>query len=451
MRHHPYKLYGAALLAVVAGLVTLTILIFNRTFSPATFVTVHVSRAALQLLPGSDVKVRGIVVGSVDDITSNGDGADLKLRLDPAKARTLPTNVTVRMLPKTLFGEKYVDLVLPAQPASRHLTGGAVIAQDQTKATLEIDQALNDLLPLLRTVPPVALNHTLTSLATALNGRGEQLGETIEELDHYLRRFNPQLPQLKHDMDSLAAVTATYSEAADPLLRMLRNLTVTSRTIVDQRQQLSAFLHDVTGAADQTRDLFARNAHDLVAINSVNRRVISLLARYSPEYQCFVEGYKKLIPRIHDAVGKTKGLHHSAHVVVEAVPAFPTYQYPIDLPQFKDKRGPHCYGLPDPPRRLPVIRYNDGTRDDPRFDGQGERPVHVPTSGALPVNPSAYQSPFDSTAFAGPSMGLSGTREDRTALDTILGPMMGIPALSVPDVADLLWGPMARGATVAMR
>src|SRR3954453_14249370 len=107
MRHHPYKLYGAALLAFIVAGVTLTLLLFNRTFSPATYVTVHVSRAALQLLPGSDVKVRGIVVGSVQDIPSNGDGADLKLRLDPSKAETLPTNVTVRMLPKTLFGEKY--------------------------------------------------------------------------------------------------------------------------------------------------------------------------------------------------------------------------------------------------------------------------------------------------------------------------------------------------------
>jgi phospholipid/cholesterol/gamma-HCH transport system substrate-binding protein len=452
MRHHPYKLYGAALLAVIVGGVALTILIFNKTFSPATFVTVHVSRAALQLLPGSDVKVRGIVVGSVEDISSTGDGADLRLRLDPAKARTLPTNVTVRMLPKTLFGEKYVDLVLPADPAAGHLSAGTVIAEDQTKATLEIDQALNDLLPLLRTVPPVELNHTLTALATALSGRGEELGQTIDQLDAYLRRFNPQLPRLAHDMDSLAAVTATYSEAADPLLRMLHNFTVTSRTIVDQRQQLAAFLGDVTGAADQTRDLFARNAHDLVAVNSVNRRVIALLARYSPEYECFVTGYQKLIPRIHDAVPNTPGLTHSAHVVVEAVPAFPTYSYPIDLPQFKDKRGPHCYGLPDPPRRLPVFRYNDGTRDDPRFDGQGEKPAGGGSGGGgsagggsalggLPVSPASYS----------PSMGRSGTREERTALDTILGPMLGIPSVSVPDIADLLWGPMARGAAVAMR
>ena len=32
----------------------------------------------------------------------------------------------------------------------------------------------------------------------------------------------------------------------------------------------------------------------------------------------------------------------------------------------------------------------------------------------------------------------------------LLGPVLGMDPMSVPDVADLLWGPMARGATVAV-
>ena len=377
MRKHPFKLYGVALLAVVAGIVTLSVLLFNQAFTSFDHVRVHVARAGLQLLPGSDVKVRGVIVGDVESITSDGDGADLNLRLDPAWARKLPQNVTVRMLPKTLFGEKYVDLVLPQQPAAQRLADGAVISQDQTRATLEIDQALNDLLPVLRTVPPVELNHTLTGLATALAGRGEQLGQTIEQLDHYLRKFTPHLPQLHHDLDALAGVTRTYAEAADPLLRMLDNLSETSATLLDERQELSTFFDEVTGTANRTHDLLAQNAHDIIAVNKVNRPVLALLERYSPEFPCFFKGYAGLVPRIHDAVQQKPGLNHSAHVIVEFVPTFPTYSNPIDLPQFKDKRGPHCYGLPNPPKSLPVIRYKDGTQDDPRFAAQGKAPQDI--------------------------------------------------------------------------
>jgi phospholipid/cholesterol/gamma-HCH transport system substrate-binding protein len=371
MRRHPYKLYGAGLLAVVCGLVTLSVLFFNQAFTSFDHVTVHVQRAGLQLLPGSDVKVRGIIVGDVQRITSNGNGADLELRLDPGKASQLPRNVTVRMLPKTVFGEKYVDLVLPQQPEG-HLADGTMIGVDQTKPTLEIDQALNDLLPVLRTVSPVELNHTLTALGSALNGRGAQLGQTIDQFNRYLREFNPQLPRLHHDLGALSGVANTYATAADPLIRTLGNVTVTSDTIVAQHEQLLRFLIDVAGAADDTRDLLATNAHNLIAANRYARPVVNLLARYSPEFPCFFRGYAKLVPRIHNAVPKRPGLNHAAHVVVEFVPSYPTYSNPIDLPQFKDKRGPNCYGLPNPPMSLPVVHYKDGTQDDPRFASQGK-------------------------------------------------------------------------------
>ena len=431
-RAHPYRLYGAALLAVVAALVTLSVLLFDQAFTPATYVEVHVQRVGLQLLPGSDVKVRGLIVGDVDTITSDGDGAVLRLKLQPSQARRLPVNVTVRMLPKTLFGEKYVDLVLPANPSARHLTAGTVIAVDQTRTTLEIDQALDDLLPMLRAVPPQSLNRTLTALATALSGRGQQLGTTIDALDTYLKGFNPNLPTLAHDMRAFATTTRTYAQAADPLLRLLRNLTVTSETVVDQQRQLSAFLDDVTGAADATRDLLSRNATNLVAVNTVNRKVIALLARYSPEFPCFFRGYAKLVPRIHNAVPKTAGLNHAAHVVVEFVPSFPTYSNPLDAPEFGDTRGPSCYGLPNPPLSLPVVHYKDGTQDDPRFAGQGQ------VGQSRGAGPAAFS----------PSTSGAGSADEKRAFGAILGPLMGIDSLAVPDVADLLWGPLARGTTV---
>jgi phospholipid/cholesterol/gamma-HCH transport system substrate-binding protein len=50
--------------------------------------------------------------------------------------------------------------------------------------------------------------------------------------------------------------------------------------------------------------------------------------------------------------------------------------------------------------------------------------------------------------LSGPSMGTAGTREERLMFDDLLGPMLGMSAGSVPDIADLLWGPLARGAAV---
>jgi phospholipid/cholesterol/gamma-HCH transport system substrate-binding protein len=311
--------------------------------------------------------------------------------------------------------------------------GGEVIGEDRSKAALEIDTALNDLLPVLRAVQPAKLNQTLNAVATALQGRGSELGTTIQQLDTYFKGFNPHLPQLQHDMSALAGVTRTYNQAADPLLRMLRNLIVTSNTVVDEQTQISRLLGDVTAASITTRDLLAQNAANIVKVNSVNRRVVALLARYSPEFPCFFRGDAGLIPRIHDAVPKKPPLNHAAHVVVEFVPAFPIYNRPIDSPQFKDKRGPNCYGLPHPKLKLPVIHYKDGTQDDPRFDNQGK------------------PGPVGGGATSTASMGNAGTAAERKAFNSVLGPVLGTTPNRVPDVADLLWGPMARGNAVRLR
>jgi phospholipid/cholesterol/gamma-HCH transport system substrate-binding protein len=422
---------------VVAGLfVALCLAYFNQAFRPVSKVSLEISRSGLQLLPGSDVKVRGLIIGDVSSITSDGSDAVVHMRLDPKRVKRLPDNVSARLLPKTIFGEKYVDLIIPANPSSRHLADGDVIPEDRSQAALEISQALDDLLPMLRSVQPAKLNATLTALATALAGKGEQVGQTLEQLDAYFRQINPHLPTLQHDITALVGVAGTYDEAAGSLLEALRNLTVTADTVVDREQQLKAFLHDVSGAVDTTRDLLARNEQNIVAVNKINRPVIALLARYAPEYPCFFRGYAKLIPRIHaalpDKLPGTNVPNHAAHVVIEFVPSFPAYQYPLDLPEFTDTRGPNCYGLPNPPQSLPVIRFRDGTEDDPRF-------------GA----PPAGTTQLDATTYS-PSMGTAGTSEEQGGLNSLLGPILGIPSSDVPDLASLLFGPMVRGSTLAL-
>lgn len=432
-----YQAYGLTMLVLGAVFVAVCLAYFNQAFRPVSKVSLHISRSGLQLLPGSDVKVRGLIIGDVSSISSDGSGAVIHLRLDPKQAKRLPENVSARLLPKTIFGEKFVDLVLPSSPSSRHLSNGSSIPEDRSQPALEINAALDDLLPMLRSVEPAKLNQTLTALATALTGRGAQVSQTLTQLDAYFRQVNPHLPTLQHDITALVGVAGTYDAAAGPLLETLRNLTVTADTVVDRKAQLAAFLGDVAGAADNTRDLLARNEQSIIAVNKINRPVVALLAQYAPEYPCFFRGYAKLIPRIHAAVpdvlpGTTRR-NHAAHVVIEFVPSFPTYQYPLDLPEFKDTRGPSCYGLPNPPLSLPKIRFRDGTEDDPRF---GPPPTAV--SARASVGPTAYS----------PTMGSAGTREEKGGMNSLLGPVLGLPSSEVPDLAGLLFGPMGRGSAM---
>ena len=65
-KRQPYVLYGVAMLAVVVLLATFCIMLFNQAFTTTVPVSMHIQRAGLQLLNGSDVKMRGLIVGSVE-------------------------------------------------------------------------------------------------------------------------------------------------------------------------------------------------------------------------------------------------------------------------------------------------------------------------------------------------------------------------------------------------
>src|SRR5690606_41563216 len=57
----------------------------------------------------------------------------------------------------------------------------------------------SNVLPRLQAVEPQKLAGTLSAVSTALEGRGEQLGETLVDLSDYLREFNPSPPDLSHE------------------------------------------------------------------------------------------------------------------------------------------------------------------------------------------------------------------------------------------------------------
>jgi phospholipid/cholesterol/gamma-HCH transport system substrate-binding protein len=413
-----FRLYGVVFLLVVVLLLALTVALYQKRFTPVVHVTLRSDRAGLQLLPRSDVKVRGLIVGEVRHIRTTGTGASLDLAINKDKAPLIPVNVSARLLPKTLFGEKYVDLVLPRRPGPA-IRGGAVIAQDRSQTAIEIDKVLDDVLPLLQAVRPEKLNATLNALATALQGRGDQLGRDAEQLDALLRKYNPKLPAIVHDLDALSDVSDGYAAAAPDLLRVLRNLNVTNATVIEKQDAIERLIPAVTGLADQGRRFVDANAPKLIGVNIANRRVLELLATYSPEFPCVFKGLVTLKPRVEEAVG---GANPNVNITLEIVKPRPPYKYPIDLPEEKDFRGPRCYGLPNPKVPFPEYTALDGTEDDVWWRGRA-------TSGVF-VRP-----------------GLS----DEQSIKSLIGPMTRTPADRVSDSSVLLWDPLFRGSVVTMR
>lgn len=418
------RLSGVAFIVVIGLLIALTIALYQKAFTPVVRVTLQADRIGNQLSAPADVKLRGLIVGEVRSVSSRGEGATIYLALDPAKVALIPKNVEAQLLPKTLFGEKFVNLVLPAAPSRDHLRSGDVIPQDRSTTAIETERVLDDLLPLLQSLKPAELSLALNALSSALRDRGNRLGANFVKVDAYLRQFNPQLPAVQADFRLLADVAQSYSIAAPDLLRLIDNSAALGRNLVDQKQQLAAFLSSTTTFADTFTSILNQNQERLITLASASRPALEVYARYSPEFPCMAQGLVRFQPIVERSFG---GLQPGLHITLEVTKDNGSYVAGQE-PKYLDNRGPQCYGLPHPTVPAPDANFKDGYRD-------GQAGTTASGLAGAAANPALY---------------LADTKVQRRILDTVAAPVLQVPADGVPDIAQLLFGPMARGATVGL-
>ncbi|WAL65169.1 MCE family protein [Amycolatopsis cynarae] len=438
------RLLGLLLIAVLVGGVTLSIALYNQAFSSYVEVKLEAGEVGNQLSPQSDVKVRGLIVGSVKSISATERGAELTLALDPESAKLIPSNVSARFIPKTLFGERYVSLEIPDGPAPKTLRAGDVIPEDRSSTAVQLSKALDDLLPVLQAVQPQKLSATLTAISTALQGRGETLGQTLSELGTYLDGLNPHLPELQHNLRALAKFSDNLSASAPDLVQALDNFSVTSKTIVAERQNLQALYANVTNASQDVESFLRANASNLISLSASSRPTAELIAKYSPEYPCVFGQMADLVPVINKVMGvgtKQPGLHAKLEIVVNRG----AYKAGRDEPRFEDKRGPRCYQVKDYPQPFPQYPP-DGPIKDGSTPTPGSRAV---SDGLVPANTAATAGGYNG---GGSTAGdPANTPAEADFLAQLVGPQVGIAPAEMPGWSGLLVGPLYRGAEVTIQ
>lgn len=396
--------------------------VFTQKFTDFAKVSLKTDHIGLQLPSNADVKVRGEIIGQVLETKTATSGAVLTLGLDPSKIGSIPENVSAQIIPKTLFGEKYVSLVIPTQPASAALHRGQTITQ--TNLPIEVEKVLTDIYPLLRTVQPAEINYTLNALATALEGRGDDLGENLQILNSYLKKFNPKLPQLIADLKLLGTVSDTYADVMPELAATLRNSVTTGNTLLDKEERLHAFFKDVSSFSDTARGFLNTNGDNIVQLGQVSEPQLALFRKYSPEFPCMLGAIVKQAPLLAQTY---RGF--TLHINLNTLPKQPKDYGPADKPVYGAASGPYCGTMPNVP-----YTHAKGNRvpEPPDFNDGTPKPAKRAATG------------FDRVL-------VSGTPREKAVMVPLTAPVLGVPADRVSDISTLLFGPLARGSEVNMR
>jgi phospholipid/cholesterol/gamma-HCH transport system substrate-binding protein len=455
------RLLGVLLLGLVIGLVALSIAFYNKVFTPKTIVTLRADHTGNELLIDSDVKARGVIVGSVKSVKSEGDGAIVKLALNPSRVDEIPANVSARILPKTLFGEQYVSLIIPSDcvggtaDTCTKIKAGDTIPQDRSKGALETEKVLGDILPLLTAVQPAQLNATLTALAQALHNRGDELGQTLVNFDKYLcdrpagsttcsdDSLIPHTKQLVDDLSKLGQVALEYNSLAPDIFSTLKNLETSAKTVIARRTALDSLLVNGTDTAQVLQGFLNANEQRIITVTGQTTKIYSLLDEYSPEFGCLFAGINNLYKLEGTAIYDHK-IHLGVIVNANNLGGYHKNSKVDDTPILITGQGPNCFGLPDNPQPTDANgRFQIPDQYKCLRDGVN--------GGALTKE---AESPNCSPAFHNGSSetdrALNSPEEDAYVNSLIAGELHTTPD-KVPGVATLLAAPLLRGQAVTVK
>ncbi len=189
------------------------------------------------LVPQAEVRVSGVHVGTVTEINDSTDGGALvRMALQPGIQLRQDTRAVIR--PKTLLGEKFVELVRRQGSSQAYLRNGALIPKAQTGQAVEIDDILNAMDAPTRK----AMSESFRQLGIALDGRQQDIGAALPPLDSTVTNLRP-----------LARVGESRQKELD---RILTNLNTIMQALADEQDQLGHLVNsgDTVMSAIASRD-----------------------------------------------------------------------------------------------------------------------------------------------------------------------------------------------------
>ncbi|MEO7428587.1 MAG: MlaD family protein [Acidimicrobiales bacterium] len=249
-------LTGAIALLLFFGAITVGVKGAFGAFGGGYELTGSFDAAGQGLLPGSDVKVRGVNIGEVRSIRLVHGEALVTLRIHDGER--VPAAATAVIRPKTLFGEKFVDV----DPGATEQRGPFLHGGDEIVHTLggyELEAVLTDVYPLLKAIDPAELATVLGQLAEGGKGLGPSINRSILNGEKLAKVFADNADNTRQFLGDLAAVSDQLATSADDLVGVADAANVALPTINDHEADVVALLQQTGRLSNDVADLLEHN------------------------------------------------------------------------------------------------------------------------------------------------------------------------------------------------
>ena len=281
-RLFPNRLVAALVAAVllVAGF-----LVFSGSGTETRHVTAYFART-VSIYKGSDVRVMGVRIGTVDAVVPEGDRVRVSMTYDGEYK--LPAAAKAAIVTPTLTADRFVQIA-PAYTRGPVMADHARIALPDTGTPVELDRIYQSLSDLTQALGPNGANKdgaldTLLSAGTkALKGNGRLGNETLLNLSQAVQTFGDSSGPLFESVKNMSQLTDTLAANDAFVGRFMGDLTSVSAQLAGERGDLAKALAALARAVGTVRSFVHDNKAMVTSDVRQLTRTLGVLARHKDD------------------------------------------------------------------------------------------------------------------------------------------------------------------------
>jgi phospholipid/cholesterol/gamma-HCH transport system substrate-binding protein len=271
-------------LLVVAALVVAVLVVFwpgaEKRYVYAEF------PRTVSLYEGSDVKILGVAVGTVETVVPAGTRVKVKLAYD-AKYK-VPADAKAAVISPSIVGDRFVQLT-PAYTSGPTLEPDAKLGLDRTATPLELDEIFGSLNDLNIALGPDGANKAapgkvgpltrlLDSTARNFGGQGVQFNQTLKDLGAFTKTLADNKDELFGTLAQVEDFTKTLAKNDGTVRKFNDSLASGADLLAGEREELAAVLKNLSIAMTQVRSFVKENRASLTSnisgLNQVSKTLV---------------------------------------------------------------------------------------------------------------------------------------------------------------------------------
>jgi phospholipid/cholesterol/gamma-HCH transport system substrate-binding protein len=207
---------------------------------------------------GDEVRVAGVRVGEVEELTLEGDTVRVRMLLDKGVELGSSTRADIRV--KTLLGDMYLALD-PAGGAE--LEAGGTIGKELTTSPYDVVDAFEGFAETTNAIDTDQLSEALDSLSQVMEQTPEEVRGTLDGLSRLSRNVAARDEQINSLLVNLRDVSGVLADRNESLVTLFEDGTTLFRAVSARREAIHDLLVSTRELSGQLSGLVRDTRADL--------------------------------------------------------------------------------------------------------------------------------------------------------------------------------------------